>query len=97
MLKYIVTVTEDLLQISIIITLLYAFLSMTYGRRGKISQWIAILAGILSSGAMAIVKNQTSKIRVLPFVLQKEKKCAWIWRTVDSLKRRRADGFSHFL
>ena len=62
MLKYIVTVTEDLLQISIIITLLYAFLSMTYGRRGKISQWIAILAGILSSGAMAIVKNQTSKI-----------------------------------
>ncbi len=62
MLKYIVTVTEDLLQISVMITLLYAFLSMTYERRGKISQSIAIIAAVIASGVMAIVKNQTSKI-----------------------------------
>lgn len=62
MLNYIVTVTEDLVVIVILITMLYAFFNIMYGHRGRCSQKIGIAAGLLASAAMAVAKNVTSKI-----------------------------------
>ncbi|MDO5300018.1 MAG: hypothetical protein Q4F18_11360, partial [Clostridia bacterium] len=62
MLKYIVTVTDDLLIVSVLLSLLLALSHMAYGRRGVIVQAIGICAGVAASAVMALVKNLTSKI-----------------------------------
>ena len=62
MLNYIVKVTEDLSAVVIMLVMINAFMRILYGRRGQISQRIAILAGLLASAVMAFVKNRTSKI-----------------------------------
>lgn len=62
LLKYIVTVTDDLLIVSVLLSLLLALSHMAYGRRGVIVQAIGICAGVAASAVMALVKNLTSKI-----------------------------------
>ena len=62
MLKYIVTVTEDLLITVTLVTLLYRLCGKVYGRRGIISQRIGIIAGLAATVVMAVYKNVTSLI-----------------------------------
>ena len=62
MLNYIVKVTEDLSATVVMTVLLYAFMEMLFGIRGKRSQKAAAAVGILASAVMAFVKNRTSKI-----------------------------------
>lgn len=62
MLKYIVTVTEDLFMLVTLITLLYAFCGMQWGRKGRSFIWAGIGTGLAASAAMAIVKNTTRLI-----------------------------------
>lgn len=62
MLKYIVTVTEDLLIPATLISLLYAFCGMVWNRRGRSFLFAGIGAGLAASAAMAIVKNTTKLI-----------------------------------
>ncbi|MDO5344525.1 MAG: Fe-S-containing protein [Lachnospiraceae bacterium] len=62
MLNYIATVTEDLVVVVLLITMLYAFFNIMYGHRGRRSQKIGIAVGLLASAAMAVAKNVTSKI-----------------------------------
>ena len=62
MLKYLVTITEDLVPTMILTSLLLAFFHMEHDRRGRLSQWIGTGAGLAASLAMAIAKNTTSKI-----------------------------------
>lgn len=62
MLKYIVTVTEDLLIPVTLISLLYAFCEMVWNRRGRIILWVGICIGLVASAAMAVVKNTTKLI-----------------------------------
>ena len=63
MLKYIITVTEDLLITVTLVTLLYTLCQRAYGRRGQAAQLAGIWAGVAASAAMAVVKNVTSVIR----------------------------------
>ena len=62
MLKYLVTITEDLVPTMIMTSLLLAFFHMEHDRRGKISQLIGVGAGLAASVCMAFAKNLTSKI-----------------------------------
>ena len=62
MLKYIVTVTEDLLIPATLISLLYAFCGMVWNRRGRIFLFAGIGTGLAASAAMAVVKNTTKLI-----------------------------------
>ncbi len=62
MLKYIVTVTEDLLIPATLIPLLYAFCGMAWNRRGRILLRAGIGIGLAASAAMAVVKNTTKLI-----------------------------------
>lgn len=59
MLKYIYTVTEDLLIPSTLICLLYAFCQMVWKEKSRIFLWAGIGVGAAASIAMAIVKNTT--------------------------------------
>ncbi len=62
MLKYIVTVTEDLLIPATLISLLYAFCGMAWNRRGRIFLFAGIGVGLAASAVMAVVKNTTKLI-----------------------------------
>lgn len=63
MLKYIITVTEDLLITVTLVTLLYTLCFKAFGRRGQITQIVGISTGVLASAAMAILKNLTKLIK----------------------------------
>lgn len=62
MLKYVVTVTDDLLIVCVLLSLLLALSHMAYGRKGVLVQTIGVSVGVLASAVMAIMKNRTSKI-----------------------------------
>ena len=62
MLKYLVTVTSDLLIVTVLISLLLSLSHLAYGRKGVIVQTIGISVGLLASAVMAIVKNKTRVI-----------------------------------
>ena len=62
MLKYIWTVTEDLLLTVTLISLMFALMDRLYGRRGRTAQWIGIGVGLAASVALAVVKNTSNKI-----------------------------------
>ena len=59
MLKYLVTVTRDLLATGILMGLLYAYISTVYGPRGRKVLTIGTGAGFLASIIMSVVKNRT--------------------------------------
>ena len=63
MLKYIITVTEDLLITVTLVTLLYALCAKAFGRRGAVTQWAGIGVGVAASLGMAILKNTTKLIK----------------------------------
>lgn len=62
MLKYLTVVTEDVLLISTLCSLLFAACSLATGKAGRKAQTIGILAGVAASILMSIAKNATSKI-----------------------------------
>lgn len=62
MLKYIVTVTDDLLIVTVLLSLLLALSHMAYGRKGVVVQTIGISVGVAASVLMAVLKNRTSMI-----------------------------------
>ena len=62
MLKYIIMVTEDLMIAISLTTLLYALCGMFGGLSGRKAQRFGVLAGVVLSAAMAIVKNVTGWI-----------------------------------
>ncbi len=62
MLRYLVTVTKDLISAGILTGLLCAYIGMTQGKRGtRIFAWGAGM-GIAAAAVMAYLKNATSKI-----------------------------------
>ena len=62
MLKYIWMVIQDLFVTVTLVTLIHAVLDTRFGRSGRKIHRFGILAGILCSIALAIVKNTTNKI-----------------------------------
>ena len=62
MLKYLVTVTEDLLMVSILICLFWSLCRLAFGSRGDRFILVGMIAGVVASAAMAIMKNTTGKI-----------------------------------
>ena len=62
MLKYLWTVTQDLLLTVTLITLMHAVLYRLYGIKGRRAHWIGIGAGLVAAAALAIVKNTTKLI-----------------------------------
>ncbi len=62
MLKYFVTVTEDLAMIVTLVTLLYALCVRLYGRRASLILRIGVVVGLLAAAALSFVKNTTSLI-----------------------------------
>ena len=61
-LRYIVTVTEDLIMVAAIVTMIAALCKLAFGFKGVRFIKAGVLAGILASLAMAYAKNKTSKI-----------------------------------
>ncbi len=62
MLNYLITVTEDLLIVTTILTLLYAATGMIWKNRGLMVLRVGMIVGAVASVAMSIAKNTTSKI-----------------------------------
>ncbi len=62
LLKYIVTVTEDMLMVAILICLFWSLCKLAFGRRGDRFILAGMIAGVVSSAAMAWAKNTTNKI-----------------------------------
>lgn len=61
MLKYLYLVTEDLILAAIITGILFSFMKMFYGRKGRNSQFIACGVGLIAAGVMSYFKNTTKK------------------------------------
>ena len=62
MLKYLYEVTEDLLPVVTLVTLLYVTQERLYGRWGRISQNIGIVAGLIASAVMAAIRQTTTML-----------------------------------
>ena len=62
MLKYVVTVTEDLLMVSVLISLCLALCKIAYGRKGMRFIAVGVAVGLAGAVAMCIAKHTTSKI-----------------------------------
>ena len=62
MLKYLVTVTEDMLMISVLVCLFWALCRLAFGHRGTRFVAVGMIVGFVASAAMAWAKNRTSKI-----------------------------------
>ncbi len=62
MLKYFVTVTEDLAMITTLITLLYALCVRLYGHRAALVMRTGVIAGNLAAAVLSFVKNTTNLI-----------------------------------
>ena len=62
MLKYLETVTEDMLMASVLICLFWSMCRLAFGRKGDRFILIGMIAGVVSSAVMAWMKNTTSKI-----------------------------------
>ena len=62
MLKYLVTVTEDLLMVTVLISLCWALCKMAYGHKGTRFVAAGVTVGFLAALAMCVAKNTTSKI-----------------------------------
>ncbi|MDR1262847.1 MAG: Fe-S-containing protein [Oscillospiraceae bacterium] len=62
MLKYIVTVTEDLLIPATLVSLLFAYCEAVWKRKGRTFLNVGIVAGLATSAVMAVVKNTTKLI-----------------------------------
>ncbi len=59
MLKYLVSVTKDLLMPGILLGLLYAYIYRLYGPKGRKILTIGTIAGFAASIVMSVVKNRT--------------------------------------
>ena len=59
MLKYLVSVTKDLLMPGILLGLLYAYIYKLYGPKGRKILTIGTIAGFAASIVMSVVKNRT--------------------------------------
>ena len=62
MLRYIVTVTEDLVIVAAIVPMIAALCKLAFGYKGVRFVGAGLIVGMLSSAAMAVAKNTTSKI-----------------------------------
>lgn len=62
MLKYIVTVTEDMLMAAILICLFWSLCKLAFGRKGDRFILAGMAAGVAASALMAWAKNKTNKI-----------------------------------
>ncbi len=62
MLKYLETVTEDLLMISVLIALFWSMCRLAFGHKGDRFIAVGMIAGAVASALMAWAKNKTSKI-----------------------------------
>ena len=62
MLKYIWMVIQDLFVTVSFAALIHTFLRTRFGKKGTSVHWAGICLGVLSSVALAIVKNTTNKI-----------------------------------
>ena len=61
MLKYLYLVTENLILAAIITGVLFSFMKMFYGRKGRNSQFIGCGVGLIAAGVMSYLKNTTKK------------------------------------
>ena len=57
MLKYLYSVTENLLITVTLVTLMYALMARLFGRKGRLFQWIGIGAGVFLSAAVTVIRN----------------------------------------
>jgi len=62
LLKYIVTITEDMLMVSILICLFWSVCKLAFGRKGDRFILVGMVAGFVASAVMAWAKNATGKI-----------------------------------
>ena len=62
LLKYIETVTEDLLMVSVLICLFWSLCKLAFGERGDRFILAGMIAGTVASALMAWAKNTTSRI-----------------------------------
>ena len=62
MLRYLVTVTEDLVMVFTLVSLMLSLCKVAFDLRGERVQFIGILVGLFASALMALAKNLTSKI-----------------------------------
>ncbi len=62
MLKYIVTVTEDLAMVTTLVTLLYALCVRLYGHRAAVVMRAGVIVGSLAAAVLSFVKNTTNLI-----------------------------------
>ena len=62
MLKYLETVTEDMLAVFILICLFWSLCKLAFGHKGDRFILVGVLAGVMASAVMAWMKNTTSRI-----------------------------------
>ena len=62
MFKYIWMVIQDLFAAVTLVTLMHAVLRSCFGKKYARIHWAGVAAGVLSSIALAFVKNNTNKI-----------------------------------
>jgi len=60
LLKYLYEVTEDLLPVAVIVTLLFVVCERLYGREGRLAQMIGITVGLIGSAVMAAIRQTTT-------------------------------------
>jgi uncharacterized membrane protein len=62
LLKYLWTVTQDLIVAVTLVTWMHAVLTRRYGRYGRVFHSVGILLGVVASAALAAVKGNSNKI-----------------------------------
>ncbi len=62
MLKYLVTVTEDMLMVAVLICLFWSLCKLAFGRKGDRFILTGMAVGVAASGLMAWAKNKTNRI-----------------------------------
>ena len=62
MLKYLETVTEDLLAVAVLICLFWSLCKLAFGRKGDRFILVGMLVGLIASAGMAWMKNTTNRI-----------------------------------
>ena len=62
MLRYLIMVTESLLTTGILVGLLYAYIPMICGKRGRNILLIGLILGAVAAIVMSVMKNTTSKV-----------------------------------
>ena len=66
MLKYLETVTEDLLMISVLIALFWSMCRLAFGHKGDRFIAVGMIAGAVASALMAWAKNKRLDRGILP-------------------------------